>query len=127
MNHVLHATDAQTLARHRDNLLASLSRRLEIARAAKNAQLIELLEQEKRQLATDKTLPQASKPLSVWFNGFVKKLVQTIAGSAELEAFQFKNGSDLWWYAFDPRTGRCIYADSEAELRLWIETNYQGR
>jgi hypothetical protein len=62
----------------------------------------------------------------------LKRLQQTVANTVAADRFhpqihKFAHGRDLWWYTFDPRTGQCIYADSEAELRLWIEQNYQGR
>ena len=126
MNQALHVPEVQSLTKHRDTLLRLLSRRLEIAKANRNFQLIELLEQEKQQLITEGALPKASRSLIARFNDWVHRQVHAIAHNTELEAFQFKNGSDLWWYAFDPCTGRCVYADSEAELRLWIETNYTG-
>lgn len=126
MNQTLHAPEGQSLTKQRDTLLRLLSHRLEIAKASRNFQLIELLEQEKQQLITDKALPKASKSPITQLNDWVQKLLHAISRNTELEAFQFQNGSDLWWYAFDPRTGRCVYADSEAELRLWIETNYTG-
>ncbi len=56
-----------------------------------------------------------------------KSLVEAFAHRNELQVRQFVNGSDMMWYAFDPTTGQCVYADSEAELRLWIEQNYQGK
>ncbi len=58
---------------------------------------------------------------------FQKSLVEAFAHRNELPVHQFVNGSDIMWYAFDPTTGQCVYADSEAELRLWIEQNYQGK
>jgi hypothetical protein len=58
---------------------------------------------------------------------FQKALIEAFAHRNELQAHQFVNGSDMMWYAFDPTTGQCVYADSEAELRIWIEENYQGK
>ena len=58
---------------------------------------------------------------------FQQSLVEMFAHRNELQVHQFVNGSDVMWYAFDPTTSRCVYADSEAELRIWIEQNYQGK
>ncbi len=66
------------------------------------------------------------KPFINQLKKFQKSLVETFAHRNELQVHQFANGSDLLWYAFDPMTGNCIYADSEAELRVWIDQNYQG-
>jgi hypothetical protein len=123
----LHIDHDQLLAKHRDNVLASLTRRLEVAKSTNNSQLVALLEREKQQvdetLVTNKNL---RSPLN-WLHALQQQLVNLIAPSPGLQVSQFVNGSDYWWYAFDPRTGQYVYADSEAELRLWIKDNYQGR
>jgi hypothetical protein len=122
MAHTLHANNS-VFNRHQDSLLTSLAHRLEVARATHNAQLIALLEREKQQIVPPDTRPQA---FSNWVQTFTKWINQAICGS-ELQVSQFENGSDRWWYARDPGTGRCVYAESEAELRLWIKENYQGK
>ncbi len=101
----------------------SLAYRLKIARAAKNMQLIELLEHEKRQIAADST---ALSALEAWLEAAKERLSKVFFGGSTLQVSEFNLGSDHWWYAFDPRTGACVYADSEVELRLWIKTNYRG-
>jgi hypothetical protein len=110
--------------RHYDSMMASLSRRLEVARVAKDSRLVELLEQEKRQIST--ALPQSQPGRSNWVQTLKQKLADLAFGGTELRVCRFANGSDLWWYAIDPQTGHYVYADSEAELRLWIQQNYQG-
>jgi hypothetical protein len=62
-----------------------------------------------------------SRSFTTWLKTCKQKITEALFGSYQLQVCQFMNGSDLWWYAFDPRTGDCVYADSEAELRLWIE------
>lgn len=62
-----------------------------------------------------------SRSFTTWFKTLKQRITEALFGSYQLQVCQFMNGSDLWWYAFDPRTGECVYADSEAELRLWIE------
>lgn len=135
MANVLPANDFQLFAKHQDNIMASLTRRLEAARAANNSHLIELLEQEKQQIAVKiehgkvvpnpKAAPSKTKSGAHWFKALTQSIAQ--AFSSELQVSQLVNGTDIWWYAFDPQTGRCVYADSEAELRLWIKQNYQGK
>ncbi len=61
------------------------------------------------------------------FKQFQKSLIEGFTHRNDLQVRQFVNGSDMMWYAFDPTTGQCVYADSEAELRIWIEQNYQGK
>ncbi len=125
MANTIHANASQVFNRHYDSMMASLVRRKEVAKAANDFQLVKLLKQEEQQVAF-----QASKRneprANAWLNAF-RQSVAALFGSSELQVHQFANGTDRWWYTFDPRTGRCVYADSEAELRLWIEENYQGK
>ena len=126
MAHVLHS-HSQLLATHQVNMLAPLAHRLKIAKETNNLQLVEQLEREKQQIAPDAPGHRISKSLSAWFSSIRQSIANAIAAESNLEVRQFGNGSDRWWYAFDPRTGDCVYADSEAELRVWIKENYQGR
>lgn len=124
MANVLHAP--QFLAQHQVNMMTSLAHRLEVARATNNFQLVELLERERQQISA------GTSHISPLWNGdrlkdFVQSIIKAIAHRSELQVQQFINGSDRWWYAFDPQTGNSVYADSEAELRLWIRDNYRGR
>ncbi|MBD1824250.1 hypothetical protein H6F51_17395 [Cyanobacteria bacterium FACHB-DQ100] len=105
--------------------MAVLAHRIEAAQAAHNTQLIELLEREKQQLGQAATPHRGS--LAARFNAFKQRVANAFSSKSELQVYQYEQGSDWWWYAFDPRTGDCVYADSEAELRLWIEQNYRGR
>jgi hypothetical protein len=127
MNNTLSICDNPLLSRHRDNIMASLTQRLQRARNANDLQLVQLLEQEKQQIEQEVTQLEAASR-SPWLSSIQHWLNSILFGNAELQVSQFVDGdSDEWWYAFDPQTGRCVYADSEAELRLWIKNNYQGR
>jgi hypothetical protein len=123
----LHIDHDQLLAKHRDNVLASLTRRLEVAKSSNNSQLVALLEQEKQQVDNIAVSHKKLQSPIAWLHALQQHFVDAITPNRELQVSQFMNGSDLWWYAFDPRTGQCVYADSEAELRLWVKENYQGR
>jgi hypothetical protein len=123
------------LAKHQENIMSSLAHRLEIARAANNTRLVELLEQEKQQLTFNSGHDGASRfrnnaaphhlTRRSWLHGLKQGIQQVF--SRDLQVHELVSGSDRWWYAFDPETGRCVYADSEAELRLWIKENYRGK
>lgn len=126
MAQVLQFNSLQISAIHQHNMMDSLAYRLKIARAAKNPQLIELLEQEKRQIAADCTGRKAFNALEAGLEAAKQGLSKIFFGGSTLQVSEFNLGSDHWWYAFDPRTGACVYADSEVELRLWIKTNYRG-
>ena len=105
-------------------MMDSVAHRLEAAKAAQNFQLVELLEQERRQISN--SVSTARSPRKNWLRSLKQKFAEFAFGGTELRVCRFANGSDLWWYAIDPQTGRYVYADSEAELRLWIQQNYQG-
>ncbi|MGA7935637.1 MAG: hypothetical protein WCA35_18955 [Kovacikia sp.] len=127
MAHALHSTHSHLVTVHQNSMMASLTHRLEVARAANNVPLIEQLERERQEIISTSMGGKVSRALTNWFKTFQEKISHAIAGNSKLEVYQFENGSDLWWYAFDPRTGDCVYADSESDMRLWIEENYQGK
>lgn len=105
--------------------MTSLAQRLQRARSADNFRLVQLLEQEKKQLEQEVS---SSESRSHWFTGTQNWLSSLLFGKTDLQVSQFVDSiNDQWWYAFDPQTGNCVYADSEAELRLWIKNNYQGQ
>ncbi|MBD2033991.1 hypothetical protein H6F86_00570 [Phormidium sp. FACHB-592] len=125
MTNVLQTHDRR-LNRHQDSIMASLAHRLQVARATNNARLVALLEQEKQQVAPVRSCDVAPSPQSWWLTT-VQRITQGLFGGASLQVCEVVDGSDRWWVASDPRTGQVVYADSEAEMRLWIEENYQGR
>jgi hypothetical protein len=136
MTYAIHSNAAETFAKHQDNLMASLAHRLEVARANNNLQLVELLEQEKQQIAAtidrsaNSAQPRTQTNLVAALSNGLKRLQEAFAammGNSELQVSEFMNGSDRWWYAYNPQTGAWVYADSEVELRLWIKQNYQGK
>jgi hypothetical protein len=118
----LHSNPSTVWNKHQASMMASLAHRLEAARVASNLPLIEQLEQERLQI-TD-TVASERRP---WWQALQENLAEALFGGTELKVHEFTNGSDRWWYAIDPRTGRYVYADSDAELRLWIRENYRGR
>lgn len=63
--------------------------------------------------------------------GFLKIVTRllppVLSGRSELQIIQFSNDSEAWWYAFNPKTGKQIYAATEEELHRWISTEHRGR
>jgi hypothetical protein len=116
----------QVLVKHQQNIATSLLHRLESARASHNTQLLALLEQEQQQLAR---MTPSQTGISHLL-GKAKKLWHQVIDSffspeAALEVRQvIDHNGILWWYAYEPRTGRCVYATSEAEAVNWIEENH---
>ncbi|XHX77456.1 MAG: hypothetical protein RBJ76_23935 [Stenomitos frigidus ULC029] len=118
-------THDRSLNRHQDSIMASLAHRLEVARAADNARLVALLEQEQQQVTpAQRDLALAPKK---WWQRTVQQLSHLLFGGSSLQVCEVVDGRDRWWVASNPQTGEFVYADSEAEMRLWIEENYQGR
>jgi hypothetical protein len=105
--------------RHLESMMTSLAHRLEVAKATNNIQLARVLEREAQQLLFSGTNSQRFK-----LNNWLQALKQRVAGlftSSTPQVHEFVNGSDRWWYTINPHTGEFVYADSEAELRLWIK------
>ncbi|MBW4657544.1 MAG: hypothetical protein KME15_02625 [Drouetiella hepatica Uher 2000/2452] len=113
-------------AQHRAAIAASLTRRLEVAKAAQNFQLIALLEQEQQQLGLVKKqhgLALVAKVKQVW-----NSWMDAIAHHSMLSIDQIMSDSGtVLWRAYDPRTGKTLYAESESEVLQWIEDNDLGR
>ncbi len=127
MTNALHPTEQSVFTKHYDSMMASLSRRLEVARADNNTQLVALLEQEKQQVTRDTALLEPEAGPQRWWKALSQRVGQALRSRSGLQVSEIVDGSDRWWVAFDPQTGQLVYADSEAELRLWIEENYQGK
>ncbi|AFZ29397.1 hypothetical protein Glo7428_0814 [Gloeocapsa sp. PCC 7428] len=111
--------DSSHVDRHLESMMASLAHRLEVAKATNNIQLARLLEREAQQLTIVGTSSQRFK-LNAWLKN-LKQNVAALFASSTPQVHEFVNGSDRWWYTINPRTGEFVYADSEAELRLWIK------
>lgn len=132
-------TCANNIATHQSSMLASLERRLNVAKAACNWQLIELLEVERQEIsprsfgaktlrrnASCKKSPDSGL-LSSWqfeLQDIWHKFIEMCLPKKELQIEQTADSNgNTWWYACNPQTGQSVYSGSEAEMRLWIETN----
>ncbi len=125
MTNALHPPKQHALTSHYDSMMASLAHRLDVARRSNNAPLIQLLEKEK-QFVADTAAENAPRSRGHWFKSLTQAVTEAFFGRAELQVYEMVDGRDRWWVATDS-TGQCVYADSEAELRLWIKENYQGK
>ncbi|WP_146141274.1 hypothetical protein [Stenomitos frigidus] len=126
MANALHLHDRHPLNKHQDSIIASLNHRLAVAKASHNANLVAVLEREQQQVA-----PKAASSVvhsgRNWWQTMTRSITDKLFGGSVLQVVEIVDGRDRWWVASDPRTGQLVYADSEAELRLWIEENYQGK
>jgi hypothetical protein len=128
-------TYTNDIATHQSSMLASLERRLGVAKAACNWQLIELLEVERQEISPGsfgaKTLRRnasckesPSSRLQSELQDIWHKFIEMCVPKAELQIEQTADSNgNTWWYACNPQTGQSVYSGSEAEMRLWIETN----
>jgi hypothetical protein len=126
MNAAAEMTGVNLLARHQQNIAASLAHRLEAARAANNTRLVELLEQEQQQLVAEYGSGDHSSPAlleglrHVW-----ESLKEVLTARDELRVRQWVDGNGIiWWYAQDPITGDRLCTHSDWELMDWIEKHH---
>lgn len=109
---------------HQNNLLTSLSRRLESAQARQNQQLVQVLQREYDQLTAaepaerlgDRLEPlwmQFSETLSEWNKVHIEQTVDS----------EGKSG----WYAYNPQSGQAIFTPSQEEMHQWVKANYWGQ
>lgn len=123
MTNVLQTEDKALGRKHYENVVSSLNHRLAIAKANRDQRLVELLEQEKRQIAGDAIQPRVSLQqnlTTLWHD-----LVALVRGDANLRVWQTMDQlGERWWCAYNPQTGQSMYTDSETEMRIWIESNY---
>ncbi len=104
----------------------SLARRLQAAEARHDTALVAQLRQEERQLVNSTATAGAAPGYRlrvIW-----KQLLKAVTHWSDLKISEFTDANGQhWWYGYDPITGRAIYAESDNELRSWIETYYAGR
>lgn len=123
MTNVLHPDERLLGRKHHENVVASLNHRLAIAKANQDQRLVELLEQEKRQIAGD--IDRQSGFLRQHLVTLWQDVGSLIRGDSSLKVWQTVDSlGDQWWCAYDPTTGQSMYTDSETEMRIWIESNH---
>jgi hypothetical protein len=109
--------------KHHANVAASLDHRLAIARAKQDQTLIDLLEQEQKQILGDSD--RQGRSLQHQLSTLWEDLTTWIRGDSTVQVWQTVDSQgDRWWCAYNPKTGQSLYADSETEMRFWIEQNY---
>jgi len=133
MSNLLQTQCTYMLNIHQLNILASLEHRLEVAKAQQNMQLVALLEIEKRSINPisirfqSVSSGKSSINLRPWLITVWQRLGHSFTNNflpkAELQIQQLSDpAGNQWWYAYDPKTGKSVYADSDTEMRLWIES-----
>jgi hypothetical protein len=124
MASTLYNAQSQVIRNHRDAIKGSLAHRLEVAEANNNPQLVKLLEQESLEVLGQPLRREQQKHpryalLKTWRNAIAHAL-QT---NTQPRIYEYTCGADHWWYTVDPRTGKWLSADSEAELQILLQNN----
>ncbi len=128
MTNLTHYNQTQLWHKHHSNIVESLNHRMEVARAAHNDRLVNLLEQELQQV---QEIENSRFPLRRHLTGLKTRWQSLVRGwstRSELQVRQIEDASgNRWWQAYNPQTGEMVYADSDTELRLWIKQHYSGK
>ncbi len=125
MGTTLQANSSKIAAQHQVAILTSLSHRIAVAKASQNVELVFLLEQERRQFDHDdrhKVQAIGNQIKHAWNNW-----IRAIDESSRLSVERIVGDSGaILWRAYDPMTGKTLYAESTSEVVQWIEDNRLG-
>lgn len=109
---------------HQANLLTLLTRRLEMAKASHNQQLVIALEREYEQLTT-LTTPQS---VENWLQSVWMGFAETLSEWSKVHIQQTVNAQgQTSWYAYNPQAGQMLHTDSADEMHRWIKQTYWGK
>jgi hypothetical protein len=119
--------DPELKLKHLTNMVASLTHRLEVARACHNDQLTALLEREYEQLMVEQkaVLFASSNSVRAWFQRLWDNFADTVPSLYQLQIKQTvnANGHDCW-SVYYPKTGQTLVTESETEMQSWIKKTY---
>ncbi len=106
-------SQSSVFTKHQANISSSLIRRVKAAKTNQNSQLLTLLEQEQKEL-DNRSAFSVQRHFWDWLNRPSYLDVKQVMGSTDAKI----------WRACDSRTGEIRYAQTEAEIIDWIESNY---
>lgn len=109
---------------HRANLLALLTRRLEVANDRQDQRLIADLEREYAQLTTIAQPVSTSDRLQQLWQSFTETLSEW--SKVHIEHRVDASGQPSW-YAYNPQSGQTIFTESKDDMYQWIRHNYWGK
>ncbi len=106
--------------KHIASMWDSLERRIEVARINHNTELLAMLELERTAIAPYQGTTMAAPVNNV--ESLWQALRNILLPKAELKVKQVcDRAGNQWWYAYNPITGQSVYADTDNEMRRWIE------
>lgn len=121
---------------HQLSIMAAIKHRIEVAESQQNLPLLELLELEKKTIAplsirfnVPTKHSDRLKSLLAWFelltHNFKDFLADKVVPKTELQVKRlFDEAGNEWWYAYDPKSGKSVYVDSDLEMCRWIDSEY---
>ena len=119
--------DPELKLKHLTNMVASLTHRLEVARASHNDQLTAALEREYEQLLIERkaALLDSSNAVKSWFQRLWANFADTMPSLYQLQIKQTiaANGQSCW-SVYYPKTGQRLVTASEPEMQAWIKKTY---
>ncbi len=122
----LQVNPSEISAQHQATIAASLVHRLAVAKATQNNHLIALLEKEQRQL--DSTTHPLSLSIATTVKRAWQSLLDALDRHSQLSVKRVAGESGMiFWHAYDPQTGKSLYAESSSEVVKWIEDNHLGQ
>jgi hypothetical protein len=114
------STVSDSYKKHLMSMWNSLERRIEVARANQNTELLAMLELEKSAIAPYQVTTIAAPANN--FGSAWQGLWSLLLPKAEIKVKQIcDRAGKQWWYAYNPLTGQAVYADTDNEMRMWIE------
>ena len=118
------AGQANPTQTHQANLLTSLARRLEAARAHQDQQLVAALQHEQEQLSAFEQPTSASSRLEQTWMGFAETLSDWT--KVQIEQTTDSQGNP-GWYVYNPQAGEAMFTQSKDEMNQWIKSSYWGK
>ncbi len=124
----LQVNPSKVSAQHQATIAASLAHRLAVAKAAQNTQLVTLLEQEQHQLDSTSNHAIGLSELAANVKRVWNSWLNALDRHAQLSVKRVVGESGMiLWHAYDPQTGKSLYAESSSEVVKWIEDNRLGQ
>jgi len=124
----LQVNPSKISAQHQATIAASLAHRLAVAKVAQNNQLITLLEQEQRQLDRASNRLLGLSELVAHVKRAWHSWLDALDRQSQLSVKRVVGESGMtFWHAYDPQTGKSLYAESSSEVVKWIEDNRLGQ
>ena len=75
--------------------------------------------------STTAPAPTAQPAITAWLKQVGTWLLNAMTNSQQLRIWTQITPNGLQWHAYDPSSGHKFLAQSEEELRIWLETRHQ--